>query len=299
MTIRRTETQHRDAPGLHALPSEAVLARLLGGQRDAAASVEAAIPAIAAAAEFAAGVLRGGGRLAYAGAGSSGLMALADAQEIPGTFGVPADRLPVLFAGGAEALLAMTGAVEDDTEAAVRDVEAARLGVGDAVVCVSASGSTPYTLAVAHAARARGAAVIGFANTRDGRLLAISGSPVLLDSGPEVVAGSTRMGAGTAQKIALNMFSTLIGLHLGHVHDGFMINVVADNAKLRQRAAAIVGAVSGCDAATAAAALDATGGAVKPAILVAAGADAAVASRLIEEGRGRIGPALDALGSKD
>lgn len=298
MTIRQTEMQHRNAQGLHALPSETVLARLLAGQRDAANSVEAAIPAIAAAAEFAAGVLGGGGKLAYAGAGSSGLMALADAQEIPGTYGVPADRLPVLFAGGAEALLAMTGAVEDDTESAMRDVEAACLGMGDAIVCVSASGSTPYTLAVAHAARIRGSEVIGIANTMDGPLLALAGFPVLLESGPEVVAGSTRMGAGTAQKIALNMFSTLIGLRLGHVHDGFMINVVADNAKLRQRAAAIVGAVSGCDAATAAAALDATGGAVKAAILVAAGADAELARRLIEEGRGRIGPALAALGPK-
>ena len=297
MTPRRTETQHRDAPGLQDLPPETILARLLAGQREAAGAVAPAIPALAAAAERAARVLGAGGRLAYAGAGSSGLMALADAQEIPGTYGIPADRLPVLFAGGAAALLAMTGAVEDDTESAARDVAAAGLGAGDAVLCVSASGSTPYTLAVAEAARARGALVIGMANSEGGALLRRAEVAILLDTGAEVIAGSTRMGAATAQKIALNLFSTLMALRLGHVHDGFMINVVADNAKLRDRAAGIVGAITGCDAAAARAALAATAGAVKPAILVAAGADAATARRLVAESGGHLAPALATLAS--
>jgi N-acetylmuramic acid 6-phosphate etherase len=298
MTPRRTERQHRDAPGLQDQPPEAVLARLLGGQRDAVSTVAPAIPAIAAAAERAAAVLGAGGRLGYAGAGSSGLMALADAQEIPGTYGVPADRLPVLFAGGAAALLALTGAVEDDTGSALRDVTEAGLGRGDAVVCVSASGSTPYTLAVAEAARARGALVIGIANSEGGPLLRRADVAILLDSGAEVIAGSTRMGAATAQKIALNMFSTLTGLLLGHVHDGYMVNLVADNAKLRARAAGIIRAVSGCDAATATAALAAAGGAVKPAILVAAGADAGTALDLLARTGGHLGPALATLGSQ-
>lgn len=294
MTPRRTETQHRDAPGLQALPPEAALARLHGGQREAVAAVEPALPAIAEAAERAAAVLARGGRLGYAGAGSSGLMALADALELPGTYGIPADRLPVLFAGGAAALLALTGAVEDDTASAARDVAAA-LGPGDAVVCVSASGSTPYTVAVAEAARARDVAVIGVANAQGAPLLALADCPILLDTGPELVAGSTRMGAATAQKIALNMFSTLTALRLGHVHDGFMVNLVADNAKLRDRAAGIVAAVAGCDGATAAAALAATEGAVKPAILVAAGAGPAEALRRVAESGGHLGPALAAL----
>lgn len=296
MTPRRTETQHRDAPGLQALPPEAVLARLLAGQREAAAAVAEALPTLAKAAERAALVLGAGGKLAYAGAGSSGLMALADAQEIPGTYGIPADRLPVLFAGGAAALLAMTGAVEDDTASAARDVAAAGLGTGDAVICVSASGGTPYTVAVAGEARARGVLVICVVNTEGGPLPGLADIAILLDTGPEVIAGSTRMGAATAQKIALNMLSTLMAIHLGHVHDGFMVNVVADNAKLRERAAGIVGAITGCDAAAAAAALAATRGAVKPAILVAAGADAATAHRLIAESGGHLGAALAGLG---
>lgn len=296
MILRRTETQHRHAKGLHARPPQAILAHLLEGQQEAAAAVAAALPAIEAAAQAAAGALKAGGKLGYAGAGSSGLMALADALELAGTFGIAADRTPALFAGGAAALLAMTGAVEDETEAAAQDVEAAGLGAGDALIAVSASGATPYTLAAAEAARAQGVAVIGIANSAGAPLLALASAPVLLDTGPEVVAGSTRMGAATAQKIALNMISTLTGLSLGHVHDGYMVNVIADNAKLRERARRIVADISGAAPETAAAALSATDGAVKPAVLIAAGApDAAAAARLLDRSGGHIGPALDAL----
>ncbi|HYH46589.1 MAG TPA: N-acetylmuramic acid 6-phosphate etherase [Thermoanaerobaculia bacterium] len=297
MPTRRTETQHRDAKGLHALAPRIALDRLLGGQLDAAAVVASAMPAIEAAARLAARTLEGDGRLGYAGAGSSGLMALADALELAGTFGIPAERTPVLFAGGAAALLAMTGAVEDDDAAATRDLEAAGLGTGDAVIAVSASGSTPYTLAIAEAARARGVAVVGIANAVGSPLLGTADVAILLDTGPELVAGSTRMCAATAQKIALNMISTLTGLLLGHVYDGYMVNVVADNAKLRDRAARIVGAVSGATEAVARAALDSTGGAVKSAVLVAAGTDQATAESLLAASGGHIGPALDALRS--
>lgn len=293
--MRRTETQHRHAPGLHARPPATILAQLLEGQQDAAAAVAAAIPALAAAAEAAAAALRSGHRLGYAGAGSSGLMALADALELAGTFGIPPARTPVLFAGGAAALLALTGAVEDDTDAAARDLAAAGLGPGDLLVAVSASGSTPYTLAAAAAAKARGMAVIGIANAEGSPLLASADHPVLLDTGPEVVAGSTRMGAATAQKIALNLFSTLTGLLLGHVHDGFMVNVTADNAKLRDRAQRIVATIAGADAATAADALATTGGRVKPAVLVAAGAPPDAADRLLADADGHVGAALAAL----
>jgi N-acetylmuramic acid 6-phosphate etherase len=298
MTARRTEAQHLQARGLEAAAPLTVLARLLDGQRGAAAAVEPALPAIAEAAALAARTLAAGHRLAYAGAGSSGLMALADALEIAGTFGIPSDRTPVLFAGGAGSLLALTGGVEDDTDAAARDVSARGLGAGDAVVCVSASGTTPYTCAVAAAARARGAAVIAVANVADSPLLGAADVAVLLDTGPEIVAGSTRMGAATAQKIALNMLSTLAAVSLGHVHDGYMVNVVADNAKLRDRAARIVAAISGADAAAAGAALAATGGAVKPAVLVAAGArDPNHAAALLGASGGHVGPALTALQS--
>lgn len=290
--MRRTETQHRHAPGLHARPPATILARLLDGQQEAAAAVSDAIPSLVTAAEAATASLGGGHSLAYAGAGSSGLMALADALELAGTFGIPPARTPVLFAGGAAALLSMTGAVEDDTAAADRDLDAAGLGEGDTLIAVSASGSTPYTLAAATTARARGLTVIGIANAEGSPLLAISTHPILLDTGPEVVAGSTRMGAATAQKIALNMLSTLTGLLLGHVHDGYMVNVIADNAKLRDRAARIVATIAGADTGTAAAALATTGGRVKPAVLVAAGAAPDAADRLLAASNGHVGAAL-------
>ena len=210
-------------------------------------------------------------RVGYAGAGSSGLMALADALELPGTFGIPPDRVPVLFAGGTAALLHMTGAVEDDPALALADLDASGLTSGDMIVILSASGTTPYALVLAKAAAARGIRVAGIANVPGSALLKHVEDAVLLDTGPEVVSGSTRMGAGSAQKVALNMLSTLIGIKLGHVHDGYMVNVVADNAKLMDRAARIVADIAGVPRSIAEAALTATGGAVKPAVLVAQG----------------------------
>lgn len=291
-----TEARHDLAEGLHALPHAEVLARLHGGQRDAVAAVATALPALEAAAEAAVCTLGGGGRLAYAGAGSAGLMALADALELAGTFGIPPDRTPVLFAGGAETLIALANAAEDETIDAAREVARLALGAGDAVICVSASGGTPYTVAVAEAARASGATVIAVTNVAGSRLLALADVPVLLDTGAELVAGSTRMGAATAQKVALNMISTLAGLRLGHVHDGYMINVTADNAKLRSRAVVIVAALAGSSDQAAESALAATGGAVKPAVLVAAGArDGRHAENLLAGSGGFLGAALQAL----
>ncbi len=293
---RPTEQRHPKAPGLQALPPAEALSHLLDAQLAAAAEVRSALPAIASAAEAGARALRAGGRLAYAGAGSSGLMALADALELAGTFGIPPERTPILFAGGASALLAMTGAVEDDPDLAARDLAATAFTPDDCLVAVSASGGTPYTLAVAEGAKAAGATLIALVNVPDGALARIADIPILIDTGPELLAGSTRMGAGTAAKIALNMLSTLAGSLLGHVHDGFMVNLVADNAKLRDRAARITAEISGADILSATSALDASGGEVKPAVLLAAGApDLETAYRLLVESGGHLGPALARL----
>ena len=296
MTIGRTEAQHEQAKDLHRLAPAEILARLLAGQQAAAAAVAQALPALAIAAEAVAAAFDAGRRVGYAGAGSSGLMALADAMEIAATFGIPAARTPVMFAGGVATLLDHSGADEDATDAAAADFHRAALGEGDVVIAVAASGTTPYTVAIAEAARAAGATVVGIANVAGSRLLALADVAVLLDTGPELVAGSTRLGAATAQKIALNLISTLAGLRLGHVHDGYMVNVVAANAKLRDRAARIVAAIAATGEATARAALEATGGSVKPAVLIAAGAaDRAAADRLLAASDGHVGPALESL----
>jgi len=194
----------------------------------------------------------------------------------------------------------MTGSVEDDPALARADFTRAGIAQGDAVICISASGRTPYTLAIAEAARACGASVIGIANVPDSALLRLADIAILLDTGAEVIAGSTRMGAGTAQKIALNMLSTLMAMQLGHVQDGFMVNLTADNTKLRARARHIVARLAQVDETRAEAALQATGGEVKTAVLVAAGAtDATDATLLLADSDGHLGPALAALLTKE
>jgi N-acetylmuramic acid 6-phosphate etherase len=293
MAERSTEALHGLSAGLHLLPGNEAMTRALEAQAAAVQAVRAAIPRLEAVATAAAAALAAGGRVAYAGAGSSGLMALADCLELPGTFGIAPERTPVLFAGGAAALVHMTGAVEDDPDLAARDFAAAGLRAGDAMICVSASGSTPYALEVAQAAKAAGVTVAGIANVAESPLLKLADIPVLLDTGPELVAGSTRLGAGTAQKVALNLVSVRIGILLGHVHDGFMVNVTADNAKLKDRAARIVSALAGVKTAAAKAALEATGGAVKPAILVARGQSPAEAATDLERSAGHLAPHLE------
>jgi len=296
MAPARTEAQHEHARGLDQQAPYTVLGFLADAQVEAARTVRDAIPALADAAALVAATLASGGRLAYAAAGSSGLMALADALELPGTYGIPRERIVVLFAGGAAALQDMAGAPEDDAAGAAREVAAARLSEGDCLIAVSASGSTPYAVGALEEAARRGVKTIAIANNEGSRLLALADAPVLLATPPEVIAGSTRMGAGTAQKIALNMLSTLAAIQLGHVHDGHMVNLHADNIKLRNRAARIVAAIAGCDEQAAVAALEKTDGRVKPAVLIASGApDAGTANAMLDNAGGKLRTALAKL----
>jgi N-acetylmuramic acid 6-phosphate etherase len=298
MAGKQTEARHPQADGLDLRSDDAILALLAEGQAEAARSAGAAGLDIARAAALAAGAIRTGGRLIYAAAGSSGLMALADALELPGTYGVPRERIVVLFAGGQEALIDMRGGPEDDGAAAREAVVALAPTPRDCLIAVTASGQTPYPLAAVEAARQAGAHTIGIANNRGAPLFNLVDVGICLETPPEVIAGSTRMGAGTAQKIALNMLSTLMAIRLGHVHDGFMVNVVADNAKLRMRARSIVMSVTGAGAEAADAALAASDGAVKPAILIASGAPSlAEAQRLLAMHEGHIRPSLADLKS--
>jgi N-acetylmuramic acid 6-phosphate etherase len=291
-----TEARHERAEGLDGLPPAAILSVLLDGQLGAVESVRNALPDIERAARLIADRLTSGGRLIYCGAGSSGLMAMADGLELPGTYGIAPDQAPILLAGGADSLQLLAGGYEDDVELAASDVEALSITDGDCMVCVSASGSTPYTLRAAELGKARGAAIISIANNAGKPLLDLADVPVLLATPPEAIAGSTRMGAGTAQKIALNMISTLTAVHLGHVHDGFMVNLRADNAKLRDRARRMVATISGTDGDRAGRLLDEADGSVKIAVLLAAGADGTQsAGRLLESCNQNLRSALKTL----
>ncbi len=294
--MNRTEARHGRAEGLDSLDPVAVL-RLLGeGQAEAARVVLGSLDEMAEAARLMAGSIRDGGRLVYAGAGSSGLMALGDALELPGTYGIPEDRIRILLAGGTANLTSLPGGPEDDAEAGRAEAEALHLGPADCVIAVSASGSTPYVLAIAELAREKGARVISFANNAGARLFQPADVAVLLPTPPEVIAGSTRMGAGTAQKIAFNMVSTLMGVMLGHVHDGHMVNLKADNGKLRARASRMVSDIAGIDQEAAEGFLATASGNVKIAVLLAAGAKGvAEAETLLDAHQAHLRPALQSL----
>lgn len=297
MAATQTEMTHARAQGFDMLPAQDALAILATAQVEAAMAVQEAVPQIAAGAELAARSLSEGGRLIYAAAGSSGLMALADALELPGTYGLSPDRIKILLAGGVAALTSMEGAPEDDADAARAEIAAVGVGPRDCVIALTASGYTPYPMAAVEAARAAGARTIGLSNNRGAPIFELVDVAICLPTPPEVIAGSTRMGAGTAQKIALNMMSTMMAVQLGHVHDGYMVSLIADNLKLRGRARRIVMAVSGVSEDAAAAALEQAGGAVKPAILLTAGAkDLDSAEQLLADNQQRLRPALKALG---
>ncbi len=271
MSAGGTEGLHEKAKGLDTMVPSDILSLLSSGQQEAARVVDAVHDDIAAASALAADAIAAGCKLIYAGAGSSGLMAMADALELPGTYGIGRAQIAILFAGGTSNLSDMPGAPEDDVDQARLDAEAA-IGAGDCVVTISASGSTPYALAVAAVAKEKGAKVVGIANNPNAKLFDLCDVAILLRTPPEFVSGSTRMGAGTAQKIALNMFSTLMAIRLGHVHDGYMVNLRADNKKLVERAARIVSGVTGVDISEAGRLVEKASGSVKIAILLAAGA---------------------------
>jgi N-acetylmuramic acid 6-phosphate etherase len=296
MPQRQTEQLHAAARGLDARPVEEIGATLLAGQLDALRAVSSATVDIARGGQLMAEVVRAGGQLVYAAAGSSGLMAMADACELAGTFGLPPERTRILMAGGIPKDAAMPGDTEDDTQEA--EAAASVIGKGDAVILLSASGRTPYALTIAALARDRGAHVIGLANNPETPLLALANVAICLPTPPEVISGSTRMGAGTAQKAALNMMSTIMGVALGHVHDGMMVNLRADNDKLRDRATRMVADITSVPQPEAQTALATANGRVKPAVLLAMGApNLTLAEDLLTKADGRLRAAMAALHS--
>jgi N-acetylmuramic acid 6-phosphate etherase len=269
MPLPLTEQSADLGPAIDLLAPQEALALILSAQSAALAALTAVLPELQAGAERIAETLALGGTLTYVAAGSSGLMALADASELPGTFGIAQDQIRILMAGGVPVDAIMPACTEDDIDAARR--AASPIQTGDLVIALSASGRTPYSCEIARLARQRGAAVIAIANNPGTELLALADVAICLATPPEVLAGSTRLGAGTAQKVALNMMSTLAGILLGHVHDGLMVNVIADNIKLRQRANNMVQQIANCTARAARDALQQADGNTKLACLIALG----------------------------
>ena len=267
-------------------PTEEALAAMLDNQQGAFVAVRNALPALSNAVQAAAARLGDAGRLIYVGAGASGRLAVQDGVELYPTFGWPQRRLACLLAGGDAAVIRSVEGAEDDAAAGAADVAALGPTRADVVVAVAASGTTAFTRAAQAAARDAGALTIAVANNPAGPLLAEAEIAVLLDTGPEFLAGSTRMTAGTAQKIALNLVSTQLMTELGRVYQGLMVNVVPANAKLVDRSHRIVRAIAGCDLDTAAAAWERAGRDIKLAVLLLDGLDPDTAAGRLREGQG-------------
>jgi len=272
-----------------------VLDAMIEGQFAAVAGVRAAKGAIEQAAVALEARLRAGGRLVYAGCGTSGRLAAQDGAELLPTFGWPADRVVILIAGGRDALLRAVEGAEDDIEDAERLVGYHGIGAEDALIAVAASGTTPFTLACLEQAKARGALTIAIANNAETALLEAADHAIWLDTGPEPIAGSTRIKAGTAQRIALGLISSLAMIRLGRVHAGLMVDLQATNAKLARRSEAILRQISGRDGAEVRDALDEAHGQVKLAALVLNGLTVEDATALLAHTDGNLRTALALL----
>ena len=278
-----------------AMPLSAAI--LAGFHRAVTAVAEAAVE-VERASHHAAELWEAGGKLIYVGAGASGLIAAQDASELPGTFGLDPTRIKILLAGGTARPFDIDAAAEDDEAAGRAAMGALGELSGSVVLAVSASGTTPFTLGAARAARGSGAYVICVACRRPSALLDLGDVSLGLATGDEALRGSTRLAAGTAQKCALGLFSTLFGEALGHIHAGHMINLKVENDKLRQRAIEIVSDIAGVERASAREALNLAEGNVKAAILMARGVHSrSAAAKLLSDSRGRIPQALALLGS--
>ncbi|MEU5766692.1 N-acetylmuramic acid 6-phosphate etherase [Streptomyces asoensis] len=274
------------------------IARLMNGEDTGVpAAVGARLPQIAAVVDAVAARMARGGRLVYAGAGTAGRLGVLDASECPPTFATAPGQVVGLIAGGPSAMVTSVEGAEDSEDLAEADLAALALTPDDTVVGVSASGRTPYAVGAVRYARARGALTVGLACNAGSALAAAAEHGIEVVVGPELLTGSTRLKAGTAQKLVLNMISTITMIRLGKTYGNLMVDVRATNEKLRARAHRIVALATGADDADIEAALTATGGEVKNAVLVLlAGVDGPAAARLLEESGGHLRAALGAGG---
>ncbi|CAL9503452.1 N-acetylmuramic acid 6-phosphate etherase [Streptomyces werraensis] len=293
-----TEAFRPELADVDRLPTPEI-ARLMNAEdASVAGAVAEQVPAIAAAIDAVAERMARGGRLVYAGAGTAGRLGVLDASECPPTFNTDPARVVGLIAGGPQAMVNPVEGAEDSAELAESDLAALGITADDTVVGVSASGRTPYAIGAVAYARGRGALTVGLSCNRGSALAAAAEHGIEVVVGPEFLTGSTRLKAGTAQKLVLNMISTITMIRLGKTYGNLMVDVRASNEKLRARSRRIVAQVTGADDEAVERALAATDGEVKNAILVLlAGVDGPTAARLLDAAGGHLRAALAAAGS--
>ena len=308
--MTRTRTQKSD---LRQLPTEQILstaanldqmssleiAQLINDQdATVAAAVRRALPQVARAIDVVADGLRHGGRLIYVGAGTSGRLGALDASEIPPTFNTSSRTVQYIMAGGPRALGSSTEASEDDTALAIKEIKKRKPGRHDVVLGIATSGRTPFTIAAVEYARHRGAHAIALTCNRDSPLERVSDFAIVTEVGPEVLAGSSRMKAGTAHKMVLNMISTGAMVRLGYVYRNLMVSVWTKNEKLVQRAIRIIEQATGTDHETAARALKDSGNRTPVAVvMLAAEVSRSKATTALKQSKGHVRRAIDALNS--
>lgn len=289
-----TEAVDPDFHELDLMTTPELVGAMIDHNRQVTEALAAAVVPLARAVDAAAERMQRGGRLVYVGAGTPGRLGILDASEIPPTFGEPAERVVGIIAGGETAIRSAVENAEDDAAAGRGDIARSGIGPDDCVVGLTASGRTPYVLGAIAEARARGAATIGVSCNPDSELSTAADVGVEVIVGPELVAGSTRLKAGTAQKIVLNTISTLAMVRIGKTYGNQMVDLRATNEKLRARAVRTVMGVADVDPGLARRALADTGWEVKPAILMCMrGLTADAAARALLEVQGRLREALD------
>ncbi|MBR8642302.1 N-acetylmuramic acid 6-phosphate etherase [Streptomyces tuirus] len=289
-----TEAFRPDLADIDRLPTLDI-ARLMNGEdATVAGAVAARLPEIAAAIDAVAERMARGGRLVYAGAGTAGRLGVLDASECPPTFNTDPSRVVGLIAGGPQAMVTSVEGAEDSRELAQADLEPLGLTPDDTVVGISASGRTPYAIGAVEYARSRGSLTLGLACNAASPLAAAAEHGIEIVVGPELLTGSTRLKAGTAQKLVLNMLSTITMIRLGKTYGNLMVDVRASNAKLRARSHRIVALATGAADEEIERALAATDGEVKNAILtLLADVDGPTAARLLAQSGGHLRAALD------
>jgi N-acetylmuramic acid 6-phosphate etherase len=295
-----TEAVRPELGTLDLLGTAELVSLMATDSRRATDAVVAAVPAISAAVEAVCDRLEAGGRLIYVGAGTAGRLAVLDAAELGPTFSVPAGQAEAVIAGGDSALRHAAEGAEDDRSAGSAAMASLGVSRADTVIGVSASGRTPFVLGAIDHARTAGAATIGLACNIGSPLSDAADFPIELVVGGEVIAGSSRMNAGTAQKITLNTISTAVMVRLGKTYGNLMVDVRATNDKLRDRAVRIVQAVTGVGPEPAQEALSAAAWDVKLACLVvSSGTDARTVAPVLEAAKGRLRAALTLLAERD
>jgi N-acetylmuramic acid 6-phosphate etherase len=288
-----TERRRPEGADLDLASTRELVGLMVDEDRTVPEAVDRAADAIAAAIDLVAERLRRGGRLIYVGAGTSGRIGVMDAVESRPTFSMPPDRVVGVLAGGMDAFASAAEGVEDDPDRGAADLDELGVGPDDAVVGITASGRTPYVIGAIRRARERGAATVGLSSNPDAELSAFVERPIEVVVGPELIAGSTRLKAGTAQKLVLNMISTISMIRIDRTYGNLMIGVRVTNEKLRLRARRIVEEATGAGEDDARRALEAAGHDIPTAIvMIGRGVGADEAARFLESAGGNLRAAL-------